>query len=194
MQAIGPGPRGDPKHHQPLAVLEAALRARRPASPTSGRVVLLVRRLAGGARETPASVRLDRDEGLPGDDWSGRPPRDPDAQLAVMHRDVAELIASGQALTLFGDNLFVDIDLSAANQQPGTRFRVGTAIVSATPKPHNGCAKFHQRFGADALRFVQAPATRDQNLRGVYWKVIEPGEVRIGDPIERLAAASRREA
>ena len=189
MPATDRAPLGDPKHHQPLAVLEAGLRARRSASPTSGRVVLLVRRLADGTRETPACVRLDRHEGLAGDDWSRRPPRDPDAQLAVMHRDVAELIANGQALTLFGDNLFVDIDLSAAHQQPGTRFQVGGALVEATPKPHNGCAKFHQRFGADALRFVQAPQTRDQNLRGVYWKVVEPGEVQIGDPIERLASA-----
>ncbi len=194
MESMSRGPLGDPKHHPPLAVLEAGLRARRPASPTSGRVLLLVRRLADGTRETPARARLDRDEGLAGDDWSRRPPRDPDAQLAVMHRDVAERIANGQALTLFGDNLFVDIDLSAANQKPGTRFRVGSAIVEATPKPHNGCAKFHQRFGPGALRFVQAPVTRDQNLRGVYWKVVEPGEVQIGDPIERLAPVSRREA
>jgi len=193
MQTMSPGPLGDPKHHQPLAALEAGLRARRPASPTSGRVVLLIRRLADGTRETPASARLDRDEGLAGDDWRRRPPRDPEAQLAVMHRDVAELIANGQPLTLFGDNLFVDIDVSAENQRPGTRFHVGGALVEATPKPHNGCAKFHQRFGPAALRFVQAPATRDQNLRGVYWKVVEPGEVRIGDPIERLAPA-RREA
>ena len=191
MPATDRSPRGDPTHHQALAALEAGLRARRLASPTSGGVVLLVRRLADGTRETPACVRLDRDEGLPGDDWTRRPPRDPDAQLSVMHRDVAELIANGQPMTLFEDNLFVDIDLSAANQQPGTRFRVGSAIVEATLKPHNRCAKFRQRFGPDALRLVQAPSTRDQNLRGVYWEVIEPGEVRIGDPIERLAPARR---
>lgn len=104
-----------------------------------------------------------------------------------MRRDVAALLANGQPLTLFGDNLFVDRDLSAANQVPGTRFRVGGALVEVTARPHDGCAKFRQRFGADALRFVQAASTRDRNLRGVYWKVVEDGEVRIGDPIERLA-------
>jgi MOSC domain-containing protein YiiM len=120
---------------------------------------------------------------VPGDGWTRRPPRDPEAQLAVMRRDVAELIANGQALTLFGDNLFVELDLSAANLPFGTRLHVGAALVEMTPKPHNGCLKFEGRFGQDALRFVQAPDTRDQNFRGVYWKVIEPGEAQVGDTI-----------
>lgn len=179
-------PSGDPARHRSLVELEAALRALPRASARSGRVALLVRRRADGVREAPESVRLSGAEGLPGDDWSRRPPRDPEAQLAVMRMAVAELIANGQPLTLFGDNLLVDLDVSAASQRPGTRFRVGGAVVEATAKPHNGCAKFHQRFGPDALRFVQAPPTRDQNLRGIYWKVVEAGLVRVGDPIERL--------
>jgi len=187
VQSSDRGPFGDPARHRPLAGLEAGLRALPGASAASGRVALLVRRRADGVRETPASVRLDGAEGLPGDDWSRRPPRDPEAQLAVMRHEVAALIANGQPLTLFGDNLLVELDLPAASQPPGARFRVGGAVVEATAKPHNGCAKFRQRFGPDALRFVQAPPTRDQNLRGVYWKVIEAGEVRVGDPIERIA-------
>jgi len=31
---------------------------------------------------------------------------------------------------------------------------------------------------------MQAPATRDLNLRGIYWKVTEAGEVSVVDPIE----------
>ena len=111
----------------------------------------------------------------------------PEAQLAVMRRDVAELIANGQALTLFGDNLFVELDLSAANLPFGTRLRVGAARVEMTAMPHNGCIKFKGRFGPDALRFVQAKETRDQNFRGVYWKVIEPGDARVGDAIRVLS-------
>jgi MOSC domain-containing protein YiiM len=132
-------------------------------------------------------VRLSREEGVPGDGWTRRPPRDPEAQLAVMRRDVAELIANGQPLTLFGDNLFVDLDVSAANLPAGTRLRVGGALVEMTAKPHDGCSKFKGRFGQDALRFVQAPSTRSSNLRGVYWKVLEPGDVCVGDPIEVLS-------
>jgi MOSC domain-containing protein YiiM len=103
-----------------------------------------------------------------------------------MRRDVAELIAAGQPLTLFGDNLFVDLDVSAANLPAGTRLRVGGALVEVTPKPHDGCHKFKGRFGGDALRFVSARATRDQNLRGIYWAVVEPGEARVGDPVRVL--------
>ena len=140
-------------------------------------------------RETPERIQLCLEEGVPGDGWTRRPPRDPEAQLAVMRRDVAELIANGQPLTLFGDNLFVDLDLSAANLPVGTRLRVGRALVAVTAKPHNGCRKFKGRFGGDALRFVQQKPTRDQNLRGIYWRVAEPGEVSVGDPIHVLSRA-----
>ena len=132
-------------------------------------------------------MRLAPDAGVPGDGWARRPPRDPEAELAVMRRDVAELIANGQPITLFGDNLFVDLDISAANLPCGTRLRVGEAVVEVTAKPHNGCVKFRGRFGGDALRFVQAPPTRHLNLRGIYWRVVEAGEVAAGASIAVLS-------
>ena len=180
-------PQGDPARHLPLAALEAGLRALPEAPRDAGRLALVVRRRADGVRETPERVRLSAEEGVPGDDWSRRPPRDPEAQLAVMCRDVAKLIANGQPLTLFGDNLLVELDLSAENLPAGARLRVGGALVEVTPKPHNGCLKFHGRFGADAHRLVQAKPTRYRNLRGIYWKVVEPGEVYVGAPIEVLS-------
>ena len=133
------------------------------------------------------TVRLTPEAGLSGDRWSRRPPRNPEAQLTVMRHDVAALVANGQALTLFGDNLFVDLDISAANLPTGTRLRVGAAVVEVTPKPHNGCAKFQGRFGQDALGFVAAPATRDQNLRGIYWKVVAAGDASVGSAVEVLS-------
>ncbi len=106
-----------------------------------------------------------------------------------MWTGIARLIANGQPLTTFGDNLFVELDLSAANLPTGTRLAVGRAIVEVTPKPHNGCSKFDARFGNDALCFVQAPATRADNRRGIYWKVVTEGEVSVGDSIRVLSRA-----
>jgi MOSC domain-containing protein YiiM len=60
-------------------------------------------------------------------------------------------------------------------------------VVEVTPKPHNGCLKFARRFGHDAVRFVQAAATRHHNLRGIYWRVIEAGEVTPGALIRVIA-------
>jgi MOSC domain-containing protein YiiM len=177
------GPSGDSARHRSLAELQTGLRAL-PESPTeSGRLVLIVCRRADGVRETADRVHLTPEEGVPGDGWARRPPRNPEAQLAVMRCDVAELIAGGQPLTVFGDNLFVDLDLSTPNLPAGTRLRVGDAVVEVTPKPHNGCVKFRGRFGEDALSFVQAPSTRDQNLRGIYWRIVESGEVCVGSAI-----------
>jgi hypothetical protein len=181
------GPHGDPSRHRPFAELDAALGALPEPPKSRGRLVLIVRRLPDGTRETPESVRLSPDEGVPGDGWDRRPPRNPEAQLAVMNVGVAEIIANGQPLTTFGDNVFVDLDLSAANLPVGTRLRIGDAVVEVTPKPHNGCSKFEGRFGKDALEFVQAPPTRPQNRRGIYWKVIEAGTAFVGAPIDVLS-------
>jgi MOSC domain-containing protein YiiM len=180
------GPLGDSSHHRVLAELEAGLLALAPAPKDSGQLARIVRRRADGVREMPERVLLTPEEGVPGDGWSRRPPRNVEAQLAVMRREVAELIANGQSLDVFGDNLFVHLDISAANLPVGTRLRVGRALVEVTPKPHNGCSKFKGRFGEDALQFVGAALTRPQNLRGIYWKVVEPGEAGIGAPIQVL--------
>jgi MOSC domain-containing protein YiiM len=180
-------PSGDASTHLPFDQLAERWRTLAGAHRDEGRLSLIVFRRADGVRETPAATRLTLEEGVPGDDWCRRPPRDPEAQLAVMRHDVARLIANGQPLTVFGDNLFVELDLSAGNLPTGTRIRVGGALVEVTPKAHNGCRKFNGRFGNDALRFVADKATRDQNFRGIYWKVVEPGDVRVGDAIRVLS-------
>jgi MOSC domain-containing protein YiiM len=180
------GPAGDATRHLPAEDLERAI-ARLPAAPTdAGHLRMVLRRLPDGSRERPARVRLTPEQGVPGDGWTRRPPRNPEAQLAVIRSDVAEIVANGQSLDLFGDNLFVDLDVSATNLPAGTRLQVGAALVEVTPFPHNGCAKFSARFGLDALRCVQAAPTRPQNRRGIYWKVVEAGDAGVGNTIQVL--------
>ena len=177
------------QRHRSLAELEAGFLALPQPPKDLGRLALIVCRRAPGVHEALKRVRLTAEHAVPGDEWNRRLPRSAEAQLTVIRRDVAELIANGQALTVSGDNLVVELDISAANLPVGTRLRVGEAVVEVSPKPHNGCQKFLGRFGADALRFVQSPATRDQNLRGIYWKVIEAGEARVGSEIWVMARA-----
>lgn len=155
----------------------------------SGRVALIVRKVEGGRREVLDQIRLSPDSGIAGDAWGRRAERNPGMQITVMQADVAKLLANGQPLTLFGDNLFLELDLSAQNLPAGSRVRVGRAILEVTSIPHNGCRKFQGRFGQDALRFVSMKELRLRNLRGIYMQVVEPGDVRPGDSVDVLARA-----
>jgi hypothetical protein len=177
------GPHGDPERHLPGDVLEKKLGELSPPR-DAGRVALIVSRREGGVRETPSRAALTPQEGVPGDAWYRTKADKIDAQIAVMRVDVAELFANGQSLALFGDNLLVDLDLSVENLPTGTRLRIGGAEFEVTAEPHNGCLKFKQRVGPDALRLTAAPHLRSQRLRGIYLKVVEAGEVAVGDAVD----------
>lgn len=177
------GPLGDASRHLPLETLEPALASLAPPR-DAGRIGLIVSRGEDGRRETPQRAQLSQADGVPGDAWQRKAPQKPDAQISLMRVDVAELFANGQALSLFGDNLLVALDLSRTNLPPGSLVRAGKALLEVTPEPHNGCAKFRQRFGDAALRLTAAPRFHDHRLRGIYARVIEPGEVSVNDAIE----------
>lgn len=184
----GHGPFGAESYHLPMAELERRFGAFSPPK-NAGELALIVSRGELGARETPRQVLLTPEEGVPGDAWLRKLPVNPDAQITLMRVDVARLIANGQPLTLFGDNLLVDLDLAMANLPVGSRLRVGAAELEVTPKPHNGCLKFHQRFGRDALRLTVHRRFRELKLRGVYARVVEPGQVEVGDSVKVLSRA-----
>jgi MOSC domain-containing protein YiiM len=163
-----------------------------PPPPTDeGTVVLVVARPEVDARLTPARCRLTPEGGVDGDRWSKRANPHLDSQITVMRADVARLFANGQPLSLFGDNLLIELDLSPANLPTGTRLRVGTALCEVTPQPHTGCGKFAARFGQDARDITAAPAFLDQRLRGLYIRVIEAGEVGPGDPVRVVSRPAR---
>src|SRR5258706_10301467 len=124
---------GDPARYHALDHLERALAALPPAPRSIGRVALLVRRGEDGCRDTPERAYLTPDDGFPGEKWGRQPAPLPEAQLAVMQSDVATLIANGQPLTLFGDQLFLELDLAASNLPIGSVVRVGGARMVVTP-------------------------------------------------------------
>lgn len=178
-----PQPAGDAARHLASDALErglAALAAPRDA----GTLSLIVSRRDDGQRDTPAYAPIGAATGVPGDAWLRKIPQKIDAQVSIMSVGVAKLIANGQPLTLFGDNLLVDLDLSLENLPTGSRLRIGSALLEVTPEPHNGCAKFRQRFGEAALRLTADARFRPLRLRGIYAKVIEDGEIACGDAIE----------
>ena len=175
---------GDSSRFRAYDDLAAKLAALTPAPRDAGALSLLVRRIAeGGRRETPDRIALCSVNGVIGDAWERDRERELEAQISVMQTDVATLIANGQPLTLFGDNLFLDLDLSSGNLPAGSRVRVGGALLEITPKPHDGCRKFRARFGGDALRLVAGKELRHRNLRGIYMRVLEPSDIRLGDPV-----------
>jgi hypothetical protein len=164
------------------------------ASPAAeGTVELIVRRPAEGEREVLEEGVLDVDEGLVGDDWRARGSRRsedgpiPGTQLTLMNARAIALIAGDrERWALAGDQLYVDFDLSPENLPAGTRLAVGSAVVEVTEVPHTGCAKFTERFGSAAIRFVNSKDGRAGRLRGMYADVVTPGTVRTGDPIRKL--------
>ena len=174
---------GDADRYRTLAHLEERLNALPGAPQESGRVALIVVRGEHGRREQPDRIRLEVDAGVPGDAWGRQREPHVEKAIAVMQIDVAELIANGQPLALLGDNLFLSLDLSTENLPPGSRLRVGGALLQVTPMPHNGCHKFQGRFGPDALRFVSKAELRPRNLRGIYLRTVESGEIASGDPV-----------
>ena len=158
-----------------------------------GTVEMIVVRPAPGERQVVEEVMLDEIDGVVGDGWrtrgSSRTPdgrADPRAQVTLMNARAAALIAgTPERRALAGDQLIVDLDLGGATLPTGSRLLVGTAVLEVTAKPHTGCAKFVERFGADAQRFVNTDVGRELNLRGIFAVVVTGGTVRVGDAVMR---------
>jgi MOSC domain-containing protein YiiM len=142
---------------------------------------------------------LDSAAGVVGDNWldrgsSGTPDRsaDPQRQVTVMNARVAELVAGGtERMSLAGDQLYLDLDISVDNLPAGSLLEVGDAVLEVSDVPHLGCAKFVERFGTDAMKFVNSSLGRELRLRGMNTRVVQPGTIRLGDRagISRVAAA-----
>ena len=159
----------------------------------AGVIELIVRRPAVDEREVVDTATLDLHVGVLGDTWRQRPSSrtpdrtpHPDMQVTLMNARVIALLAGPrERWPLAGDQFFLDLDLSAANLPAGSRLAFGTAVLEVTAQPHTGCGKFVERFGLDAMKWVNSPEGRSLNLRGINARVVQPGVVATGDIVRK---------
>ena len=147
-------------------------------------VFYLVQRNIDGSRETPQQVFADVEQGIVGDRWFLDENRELSEQVAMMNIHIAKFFANGQKLTLFGDSLFVDFDISPENMPVGTKIKIGEAIFVVTDEMHGPCSKFKKRFGTAAFQICATEKHR--HYRGIYLQVLQSGDIWIGAEIQKL--------
>lgn len=180
--------------HLTMAELEAGIGHIRQSPRDGGVLEMIVRRPSVNQREVLVEGQLDMLVGLVGDNWRTKGSlttldgsSHPDKQLTIMNARVIALVAQTKdRWPLAGDQLYVDLDLSAENLPPGTWLAIGSAIVEVTAPPHTGCHKFKSRFGRDAMKFVNR--TEELHHRGVNAKVVQPGIIRVCDIVRKQSA------
>ena len=179
-----------------MAELEAGLDEIRRSPKDVGVLELIVCRPKVNEREVLEEGRLDLVEGLIGDNWRTRGTwrrrgglGNPEMQLNIMNSRAIALVAQErERWKLAGDQLFIDLALSDENLPPGTRLKIGSAVIEVTAVPHLGCKKFVSRFGLDAMKFVNSHVGKKLHLRGINAKVVESGVIRVGDFVEKIGA------
>lgn len=180
--------------HLTMTELEAGLDEIYRSPKDQGILEMIVCRPRINEREVLVEGNLHPLQGLIGDSWRTRGSSrttdgfaHPEMQLNVINSRVIALVAqSKDRWPLAGDQLYLDLDLSKENLPAGTQLALGTAVIEVTAQPHTGCKKFVERFGVEAMKFVNSEEGKRLCLRGINAKVIEPGMIRIGQAAQKL--------
>jgi hypothetical protein len=184
----------DEVRHLSMAELEAGLDEIRKSPKDEGALHLIVRRPEIETREVIEQAELNLTDGLVGDNWKTRGSSrtadgssNPEMQLNIMNSRVISLVAQDKGRwQLAGDQLYLEMDLSAQNLPAGTRLAIGSAVIEVTAPPHTGCTKFVSRFGFEAMKFVNSKVGRELNLRGINAKVVQPGTIQVGNVARKV--------
>jgi MOSC domain-containing protein YiiM len=172
--------------HLTTEQIEAGLSTVLASPQDRGKLEAIVVRPDQDQREYREAVYLSPEGGVEGDRWKTSE-GDPRAQVSLMNARVLRLIAGEEErMSLAGDNLIVDLDLSETNIHAGQQLTVGKALLEVTDLAHTGCGKFSERFGPDAVRYINAAERRSLHLRGLYARVLKAGTVRVGDVVQKV--------
>ena len=180
--------------HLTTEELQSGLDHIRRSPKDEGVLDLIVRRQAINEREVLEQAELDLVHGLVGDTWDRRrststPDGAPniEMQITVINSRAAALVAREKnRWQLAGDQLYLDMDLSAENLPAGTRLALGSAVIEVTAPPHLGCQKFVARFGLEAMKFVNSPVGKELRLRGLHARVVQAGRICTGELARRI--------
>lgn len=174
--------------------LAAGLSAVLSAPKDQGQIRLLCSRPKPNARTFPKSFRLTRSHGVQGDFEMSRPwlvlpdgSPDPRNQVSIMSWRVLDLVWRDRDPSAYpGDNIAVDMNLTAENLPVGTLLQAGSAILRVSDEPNNGCVKWKVRCGRDAYAWVIDPDHLPLRLRGLFCSIEQDGVVQLSDSLRRL--------
>jgi hypothetical protein len=99
----------------------------------------------------------------------------PDMQLNVMSVRAVALVAQAASAGRWRAISCTWTWISPREPPAWTKLAIGTAVIEVTDQPHTGCAKFVERFGVDAMKFVNSSTGRALRLRGLNCPRRRPG-------------------
>jgi hypothetical protein len=161
--------------HLSMTELEAGMDHIRQSPKDNGILRMIVRRPQEDERELVESGELDPLYGLLGDNWKDRESghtqdesANTNTQITIMNaRTIALLAQDEERWSLAGDQLYIDMDLSADNLPPGTRLAVGSAVIEVSAQPHTVW-----RGGNEICQFARrqtTPLARHQRKSNSGW-------------------------
>lgn len=176
------------------AELDAALPVILAAPRDAGVMRLLCARPKPNARTFPQTLTLTRATGVAGDFEASRPwltlsdgSADPRTQVSIISWRVLDLVwRDRDRVPHPGDNIAVDMNLTAENLPTGTLLAAGTAILRISDEPNDGCVKWKVRNGRAAYDWTMQPDHQPLRLRGLFCSVEQDGELHLGDTLRRL--------
>ena len=144
--------------------------------PHAGKIEWISRRREKrGAVEVVQSIRLDPEEGLQGDHYSGRSRKRQVTLIQAEHLPVVAAILRKDRIdpALTRRNIIVSgINLLALK---GQQFRIGEALLEYTGECHP-CSRMEENFGPGGYNAMRGHG-------GITTRVVEAGTISVGDTV-----------